>query len=244
MRIQEIKTLDKRVFNPPSSQFTIRADRVEKYKSTMRPLLGGSNYTYVIEKPAGDNVEIIILDPKVLNQDIKNPYIIGAISLFSRQNTPPNTLQVRSIAVHPEYRGHGIAKALYGLSLLPKPDGLGATLLSDFSQTPGGMKNWLNLSKIPGVEVTGLIQIEKISLELLKKMPRIEQSRVNIMSDLLGKVGGFYFDENNYSYFYQIPVEMIGEKLENAVRNSMLKIYPDKDALGYHSYLLAKYVGV
>lgn len=243
MRIQEIETLDKSDFNPGAGNFIIWSGDIEKYKSRMRPLPGSSNYTYVIEKEA-DNIIITILDPEVFNQDIKKPYFIGEITVYSSEHRPAGTLQVRGIKVHPKYRGRGIAKALYGLVLLPKPTGLGKTLLSDYAQTPGGIQNWSSLSKIPGVEVTGLIQLPKQNSRDLARMPNLEKSYEEILTDLLSKVGGFYYGESYFNYFYEIPVTRVGKKLENAVKNSMLKIYPsNKQFTQYVSYLMAKYVG-
>lgn len=245
MRLSEIERLDKNDYNPPGGNFIIwPSSTIEKYKSKMRPLPGSSNYTYVIEKTARDNIEITILDPLVFKQDTKKPYFIGGLSLDLNEHRPEGTLQVRGISVHPAYRGRGIAKALYGLALLPKPTGLGAVLLSDFAQTPGGIQNWNSLSKIPGVEVTGLIQLPKQNSKDLTKMPRFEEVYEKILTDLLGKVGGFYFGESKYSYFYQVPVIMVGNKLEIPVKNSLLKIYPSNMELtDYVSYLMARYIG-
>jgi len=61
--------------------------------------------------------------------------------------------------------------------------------------------------------------------------------------DLLETVGGFYHSENMYYYFYQIPVKLVGSKLENAINKSLIKIYPKGLVIGHDTLLMAQYGG-
>jgi hypothetical protein len=63
------------------------------------------------------------------------------------------------------------------------------------------------------------------------------------MTDLLGEVGRFYYSENMYYYFYQIPVSLVGSKLENTIKKSLIKIYPKDFIMHHHTQLMAQYGG-
>ena len=132
-----------------------RADYRNPKKLT--PLPGGSGFAYSIE-----NNTIIIVDTKrnakqaiaYLNLDAAGQAgsfvnAAGGIPISGRP------LQVQSITVDEDYRGQGLAKALYGivLAIMKRP------LVSGTSQTPGGRRNWLSLASIPGVEVKGLVRL-------------------------------------------------------------------------------------
>lgn len=237
--INEIEAIPKSDYNPGKDRFKLWSDDAVEYKRIMKPLPGGSGLTYVT-KLKSNEIVTIILDPQNLS------YYVGELHLFQTAFIPNNTWQASLISVHPKYRGRGIAKALYGLALLPKPEGLGLTLVSDSLQTPGGIRNWVSLSQIPGVDVTGIAVVRKVDKTDLKKFPDVEKAYEKLMVDLLGKVGGFYHSENQYFYFYQIPVRVAGSTLENAIKKSLIKIYPANfpvaDALP-ETLLIAKYEG-
>ena len=237
MRLYEIETIPGREYNPKAGEFQLWPETAQTYKQHMKPLPGGSGLTYVTSGRDYSR-SIVILDPKNLN------YFVGELKLETADTIPNKTWQASLISVHPKYRGQGIAKALYGLALLPKPEGQGLTLISDSLQTPGGARNWASLSKIPGVEVTGLVAIRKIDLEKLAQSPTIQDNYEKIMVDLLGNVGGVYHSENRYHYFYQIPVSIVGSKLENAIKKSLIKIYPKGFIMNHHSLLMATYGGI
>lgn len=234
MRLYEIESIPGKEYNPKAGEFQLWPEDVYHYKQTMKSLPGGSGLTYVTHS-RDYNRSIVILDPKNLN------YYVGELKLEMANTIPEKTWQASLISVHPKYRGQGIAKALYGLALLPKPEGLGLTLVSDSIQTPGGIRNWVSLSQISGVEVTGLVAVRKVDLEKLAQSPTVQDNYEKIMVDLLGEVGGFYHSENNQFYFYQIPVKVVGSNLENTIKKSLIKIYPKDFIMGYHTLLMAQY---
>lgn len=236
MRLYEIETIPKSEYNPKGIDFKLWPETSQTYKQHMKTLPGGSGLTYVTSG-RDHNRAIIILDPQNLS------YYVGELKLETANTIPDKTWQASLINVHPNYRGQGIAKALYGLALLPKPEGMGLTLVSDSLQTPGGARNWASLSQISGVEVTGLVAVQKVDLEKLAQSPETQARYEKIMTDLLGEVGGFYYSENMYYYFYQIPVEVVGSKLENTIKKSLIKIYPKDFIMGYHTLLMAQYDG-
>lgn len=236
MRLYEIETIPKSEYNPKGIDFKLWPETSQTYKQHMKPLPGGSGLTYVTG--GRDHTRtIVILDPQNLS------YYVGELRLETANTIPEKAWQASLINVHPKYRGQGIAKALYGLALLPKPEGMGLTLVSDALQTPGGARNWVSLSQISGVEVTGLVAVRKVDLEKLAQSPTVQDNYEKIMVDLLGEVGGFYHSENNQFYFYQIPVQVVGSKLENTIKKSLIKIYPKDFIMHHHTLLMAQYGG-
>jgi GNAT superfamily N-acetyltransferase len=121
---------------------TIDTERVPNV--TRKELPGGSGFTYGINQTDSDFMEIMMFD-----QD----QIVGELDLSYTQG-PMKTWSVENIAVDPQHRGRGIAKALYGiaLSILRLPVEAGQI------QTRGGQQMWLMLNSIPGVEVVGSAQ--------------------------------------------------------------------------------------
>ena len=237
MRLREITTIARGEYNPKEREFKLWPEMTDYYKHHMKPLPGGSGLTYVTSSSNAFNRGIVILDPQNLN------YYVGSLTLERARTIPENTWQAALISVHPKYRGQGIAKSLYGLALLPKPDGLGLTLISDSTQTPGGVRNWLSLSQIPGVEVTGIVGIRKYEGKGSEQSTEIQNRYDELMNDLLGEVGGVYRSENVDFYFFEIPVKVVGSKLENAIKKSLIKIYPKDMVIGSHTLLMAKYGG-
>jgi GNAT superfamily N-acetyltransferase len=118
---------------------TIDAERVPDVERKKLP--GGSGFTYGINQKDPEFMEIMMFD---------NDKIVGELDLSYTQG-PMKTWQVENIAVDPQQRGRGIAKALYGiaLSILRLPIEAGQL------QTGHGQAMWLMLNSIPGVEVVG-----------------------------------------------------------------------------------------
>jgi ribosomal protein S18 acetylase RimI-like enzyme len=121
---------------------TIDTERVPDVDRKELP--GGSGFTYGINRKDPEFMEIMLFD-----QD----EIVGELDLSYTQG-PIKTWSVENIAVDPQHRGRGIAKALYGiaLSILRLPVEAGQI------QTRGGQQMWLMLNSIPGVEVVGSAQ--------------------------------------------------------------------------------------
>jgi len=118
---------------------TIDTERVPDVDRKELP--GGSGLTYGINQKDTEFLEIMIFD-----QD----EIVGELDLADTRG-PMKTWSVENLAVDPQHRGRGIAKALYGiaLSILKLPVEAGQL------QTGYGQKMWLMLNSIPGVEVVG-----------------------------------------------------------------------------------------
>ena len=106
-----------------------------------KPLPGGSKYSYAVNRPTAETLEIMIFDGDALAAEM---------DLYYTQDFM-KTWKVDTVVVDPDYRGQGLGKALYGiaLSILKLPVEAGE------SQTRSGQQMWLMLNSIPGVEVVG-----------------------------------------------------------------------------------------
>jgi len=107
----------------------------------LKPLPGGSRFTYAVDKKNSDEIEIMIFDGKQL---------VAELDIFATQD-PLNTWEVNSVATDPDYRGQGLGKALYGIALSI----LKLTIEAGEIQTKHGQQMWIMLNSIPGVEVKG-----------------------------------------------------------------------------------------
>ena len=134
-------------------------------------------------------------------------------------------VQVGIITVDEDYRGMGLAKALYGivLTIMKRP------LLAGTSQTPGGRKNWLSLSQIPGVQMKGYFSIDEDELDT---DPRINDPRSFKRADqnidtIMGKLGGEYIGQGYDGHYFAFDVKPNTSKqeLEAYVNTNLNKVY-------------------
>lgn len=120
-----------------------------------KPLPGGSRFTYNVDN---DGYHINIFDPAS-----DAPWDARAQLLLTDANIDgiPEAVKVEQITVDEDYRGQGLAKALYGivLSIMHLP------LIAGDTQTPGGRRMWQMLHDVPGVEIQGLWAISKHQLD-------------------------------------------------------------------------------
>jgi hypothetical protein len=124
----------------------------------------------------------------------------------------PNAVRVDTITVDEDYRGQGIAKALYGivLTIMKLP------LVAGSMQTPGGRKNWVSLASIPGVDMKGYIGLETHDLNARN------------IDTVMGKLGGEHIGRaKNGEVFFTFDVQptTTGQELEARVKTHLSKIY-------------------
>jgi hypothetical protein len=94
------------------------------------------------------------IDIKIVYLIAPDNQIVGALQLNDLYD---NMFEVNKIDVLPEWRNQGVAKGLYGVVLAV----MKKVLISGKEQTEAGARNWLSLSKIPGVEIVGRLIIDK-----------------------------------------------------------------------------------
>lgn len=196
---------------------------VKQYKK----LPGGSGFLYTIQEfRSSGNTIIKLWDPAGPEAVRRQPQIIGKLSLERNRGFPlTNALQVYTITVDEDYRGRGIAKALYGivLTIMKRP------LLAGDSQTPGGRRNWVSLSQIPGVSMKGYVGIEDVELDYEKQAyPAGQRSVEHTIDTIMGKLGGEYIGKGKYGlefFAFDVKPTTSGKELEAYVKTNLSKVY-------------------
>jgi len=187
-------------------------------------------------KPVRDRRESVrdyerrVWDWQRSQRDLNTPgQLVGKLSVSDVRDFPlKNALQVDTITVDEDYRGGGIAKALYGiiLTLLKRP------LLAGSMQTPGGRRNWVSLAAIPGVEMKGYFAIDDEDIDPAAKRSRFSNTTAadanKNIDVIMGKLGGQHMGKgrSGLDYFsFDVQPNMTGKELEGAVKTKLSKLY-------------------
>lgn len=162
--------------------------------------------------------------------------LIGELRVSKPYNFPlKNALQVNTITVDEDYRGAGLGKALYGivLTIMKRP------LLAGSSQTPGGRRNWVSLSQIPGVVMKGYFSVDSSDLrttDLNKIDTRWDdpsyvkyqnKQAEKTIDTIMGKLGGQYIGKADEKEFFAFDVnpDTTGKELKSYVDTRLTKVY-------------------
>lgn len=179
--------------------------------------------------------------------------LIGELTVEKAKSFPlKNAVKVGTITVDEDYRGIGLAKALYGivLTILKLP------LLAGTSQTPGGRKNWVSIAGIPGVEMKGYVSLHELDLHTAKTKPNDAEwtkrfnKKQNIRTEqnidtIMGQLGGQYIGKGSLGgqYFaFDVKPNSTGKELESAVKTKLSTVYTSIDT-DYYSGLYAVWSG-
>lgn len=158
--------------------------------------------------------------------------LIGKLSVSDAKYFPlKGAVQVDTITVDEDYRGVGIAKALYGivLTIMKRP------LLAGSSQTPGGRRNWVSLASIPGVQMKGYISFDEDDLDTRRSpysMTTPAKANKNI-DTIMGELGGQYIGRGRYEdeYFaFDVKPNTTGKELEAHIDTKLSKVYGGYDS--------------
>lgn len=217
----KVKEIISEIVKIPQSEIKVSKSDMPSYKEgdlkKFKPLPGESKFVYDIVKMTSSRFVIVIADPETKRG-------VGYLSLSKNEYFPiANAHYVDMIGVDPQRRGEGIAKSLYGiyLSILRYP------LLAGTDQTPGGRRNWLSLSQIPGVEIQGYVAINDKYFDQDKNRPDYQNKKFDKLLDNIMAMGGEYLGENRGVHFFSFDVEPGTGELEPVVKKQ-LKLY------GYH----------
>lgn len=168
-----------------------------------------------------------------LQQSLSAPgQLIGKLSVADARDFPlKGAVQVETITVDEDYRGVGLAKALYGivLTIMKRP------LLAGSSQTPGGRRNWVSLASIPGVEMKGYFSMDEDALSPSASnystgTPARASKNIDI---IMGQLGGQYIGKGRYGdeYFaFDVRPNTTGTELEGYVKSKMSQLYGNYNA--------------
>lgn len=198
-------------------------------------LPGGSGLQYSVSTGAfsGERGSMLIKiwDPAVVPQPtrdhwgddkpVKKPHLgtfVGKMSLFPKSEFPiKNSFEVGTITVDEDYRGRNIAKALYGIAL----NILNLTLVAGDMQTPGGRKNWVSLSKIPGVEVLGWVSINEATIDDGK----IHALMGKLGAQHMGYVSNSKRGSRDHYFWYEVTTNNTSTEMEAKVKTELSKVY-------------------
>lgn len=218
MRLNEIERI-------PSSDYEGGKQNL-KYTAVknVKLLPGGSGLQYSVDK-YGYGMTIMIVDPEI-NVKISSQ-VVGKLTLSKQDFILPNTYSVGAITVDEDYRGRGLAKALYGIAISM----LHINLVSGDSQTPGGRRNWVSLANIPGCEVVGLASL-------------YDHRLIDTDIDVLMSLGCVYLGAKSKEHWFYFPVKRTKQELVTTI-NSKLKLYHSSEYAfrDISSFLLARWIG-
>lgn len=266
--ITEIERLNKDSYTGGKRELN---DYKSPEKKQLKPLPGGSGFMYAT-KPSSysGTTYIFIIDPKHVENTLSRqpsesvaefikrakevqrtgvvkpqPKVIAKLSVSDFSSSIPNAVQVGSITVDEDYRGMGLAKALYGivLSIMKK------TLIAGGEQTPGGRRNWLSLVSIPGVEIKGFVQIDIENVEFDPadfkgsdpKYAEAWKQKIDKVHDNIMKLGGQFMCKDRYSEFWAFDVVPGKGELKPAIKTALSTLYSND---GYEATgLYARWTG-
>lgn len=230
---------------PDGSEFKIRLwDKVNK--GEFEPI----KTTHTIKPPYYSNREWkeLLARQERRNAELQAKFarapgkLVGELTVHKPYGLPlKGALQVGVITVDEDYRGVGLAKALYGivLTIMKRP------LVAGDSQTPGGRRNWVSLSQIPGVEMKGYFAVDEGDLETrdTKNLGRFDDpsyvkyrnKQANKTIDtIMGKLGGQFIGKDKASeqlfFAFDVNPDTTGKELKAYVDTQLTKVYGNYDS--------------
>ena len=208
--------IDIKLWDPNGKDFLAQKERGIEPK----PVRGRGESRYVYDRR--------FYDWQSSQRNLNTPgQLIGRLSVSDARYFPlKGAVQVDTITVDEDYRGVGIAKALYGivLTIMKRP------LLAGSSQTPGGRRNWVSLAGITGVEMKGYISFDEDDLDTRRSpYSTTTPAKANKNIDtIMGQLGGQHIGRGRYDeeYFaFDVKPNTTGTELEAYVDTKLSKVY-------------------
>lgn len=227
---------------PDGSDYTIRLwDKINKgeFESLPKP----TRYSFYSNRENNQRLK----DWERRNAELQAKFarapgkLIGELRVSKPYNFPlKNAVKVDVITVDEDYRGAGLAKALYGivLTIMKRP------LLAGSSQTPGGRRNWVSLSQIPGVQMKGYFGVDASDLKTVdvSKVDRRwddpsyikyqNKQAEKTIDTIMGKLGGQYIGKAGGKEFFAFDVrpDTSKQELKAYVDTNLTKVYGRYDS--------------
>lgn len=223
----------------------------DKVAKLAQPLPGGSGFLWSTTPGRFGGTDIKIWDPKGKNKitgeanPVKHGHesdeefnlrvkrwerdtgrlapgqLIGNLNIEKIINFPmPGAVMVETITVDEDYRGQGIAKSLYGIVLSV----MKLTLVAGDLQTPGGARNWVSLSQIPGVDIQGYVSLP---IKMFNDGEEVEET----VEILMGKLGAQYMGQVGRRHYFSFAVapNTTGTELSELVKTKLSQVYTDEE---------------
>jgi hypothetical protein len=141
MKIDELRSVEPK---DTLGMLTFNSTAMKEIFNTAKKLPNSPYFYSVI--PSGGHQSSNDDDVCLISPDKK---LVGVLTIQISEDTA----YVKGLEISKDMRGKGLATSLYGIVLSI----LKLNLVSDSTQTPGGARAWVSLSKISNVSVMGLI---------------------------------------------------------------------------------------
>lgn len=201
--------------------------------STTGKLPGDNDFHYSINSKKNETT-IYIFIPSTSG---KSGPILGKLEVSPVPFPLKDARTVDMISVHPNYRGQGIAKSLYGVYFTV----LGGPLVSGGGQTPGGRRNWLSMANIPGVILKGWVSVDDDLFDTDGEVFGRSGLTIDTMTTKIMESGGEYMGEVNNRHFFSFEVVPGQNQLEPVAKRA-LDAYRSY-GIGYGTGLYAIWTG-
>jgi hypothetical protein len=223
----------------PEFKGTVSADLIKKIKR----IPGNDRYGYIFGPAVGAFLDTTHrIDLYDLEHPTKNVYPAGYLAFRKMNHFPlPNAYQVTLASLDPQYRGKGLGQTLYGIGMKV----LGMTIVSDVEQTPEARRMWVNLHKIPGVEIFGYTEVSSKSWANRNNPDRIYDYDDLDIIKAVRRVGGREIGSDQIFTYLAFPVTGNVDRGELASLNKKLAIYSARhpEEGGTTNGLFARWVG-
>ncbi|MEY4331823.1 MAG: hypothetical protein RLZZ196_561 [Bacteroidota bacterium] len=157
--------------------------------------------------------------------DLKHPtkgrYLIGWLSLRKSSLPFPKAFDVANVNIDDQYRGQGLGQTLYGIAMKL----LGITIVADETQTNAARRMWVNLTKIPGVEINGYTTIWADNWNKRNTPDEIYDDDDLRLIRAVIRAGGKEFGRKHNSVYVSFPVSSNADKSELQSLQRGLQIY-------------------
>jgi hypothetical protein len=203
----------------PEFKGTLSADLIKK----IQRIPGNDRYGYIFHPAIGMFLDTTHrIDLYDLKHPTKKVYPAGYLAFRKMNSFPiPNAYQVTLVSLDPQYRGQGLGQTLYGIGMKL----LGMTIVSDVEQTPEARRMWVNLHKIPGVEIFGYTDVSSKSWANRNNPDRIYDYEDLDIIKAVRRVGGREIGSDQFFTYLAFPVTGNVDRGELASLNKKLSIY-------------------